>query len=141
MESKFDKVRESVMKKVGELFGKMEYDVLRTGSQELCIPIIGEDNEEGYLVVTFKVPKGSRDGDIYVYLDKRNGYYNFYYDTPWYLEDSVTISYYANKKYKTLPKLYRLDKLSDNVIIEIARKNADSYLKIKTRKFDIWKVV
>lgn len=54
--------------------------------------------------------------------------------------DSVTISYYANKKYKTLPKLYRLDKLSDNVIIEIARKNAESYLKIKTRKFDIWKV-
>lgn len=65
MASKFDKVRESVMEKVGELFGKMEYDVLRTGSQELCIPIIGEDNEEGYLVVTFKVPKGSRDGDVY----------------------------------------------------------------------------
>ena len=65
MASKFDKVRESIMEKVGELFGKMEYDVLRTGSQELCIPIIGEDNEEGYLVVTFKVPKGSRDGDIY----------------------------------------------------------------------------
>jgi hypothetical protein len=65
MASKFDKVRESVMEKVGELFEKMEYDVLRTGSQELCIPIIGEDNEEGYLVVTFKVPKGSRDGDVY----------------------------------------------------------------------------
>lgn len=66
MASKFDKVRENVMEKVGELFGKMEYDdVLRIGSQELCIPIIGEDNEEGYLVVTFKVPKGSRDGDMY----------------------------------------------------------------------------
>ena len=65
MASKFDKVRKSVMEKVEELFEKMEYDVLHTGSQELCIPIIGEDNEEGYLVVTFKVPKGSRDGDIY----------------------------------------------------------------------------
>ena len=93
-----------------------------------------EDLESG-------IPYISRDGDIYVYLDKRNGYYNFYYDTPWYLGDSVTISYYANKKYKTLPKFYRMDKLSDKVIIEMARKNAESYLKIKTRKFDIWKVV
>ena len=41
MASKFDKVRESIMEKVGKLFEKMEYDVLRTGSQELCIPIIG----------------------------------------------------------------------------------------------------
>ena len=65
MANKFDKVRESIMGKVEELFGKMEYDVLRTGSHELCIPIIGEDSEEGYLVVTFKIPKGSRDGDIY----------------------------------------------------------------------------
>lgn len=65
MASKFDKVRENIMEKVGELFRKMDYDVLRTGSQELCIPIIGEGNEEGYLVVTFRVPKGSRDGDIY----------------------------------------------------------------------------
>ena len=65
MATKFDKVRESIMEKVKELFDKMDYDVLRTGSQELCLPIIGEDNEEGYLVITFKVPKGSRDGDIY----------------------------------------------------------------------------
>ena len=93
-----------------------------------------EDLESG-------IPYISRDGDIYVYLDKRNGYYNFYYDTPWYLVDSVIISYYANKKYRTLPKFYRMDKLSDKVIIEMARKNAESYLKIKTRKFDIWKVV
>ena len=65
MASKFDKVRESIMGEVGKLFEKMDYDVLRTGSQELCIPIIGKDNEEGYLVITFRVPKGSRDGDIY----------------------------------------------------------------------------
>ena len=65
MATKFDKVRESIMEKVKELFDKMDYDVLRTGSQELCLPIIGEDNEEGYLVTTCKVPKGSRDGDIY----------------------------------------------------------------------------
>ena len=45
MANKFDKVRESIMGEVGKLFEKMDYDVLRTGSQELCLPIIGEDNE------------------------------------------------------------------------------------------------
>ena len=65
MATKFDKVRERLMSDVRVLFEGLEYDVLRTGSQEICLPIIGEDSEEGYLVVTFKVPKGSRDGDAY----------------------------------------------------------------------------
>lgn len=64
MATKFDKVRDDIMECVRDLF-ENDFDVLRTGSQELCLPIIGEDNEEGYLVITFKVPKGSRDGEIY----------------------------------------------------------------------------
>lgn len=64
MATKFDKTRANVMDAVEGLLGDW-YDVLHTGSQELCVPIVGEDNEEGYLVVTFKVPKGSRDGDAY----------------------------------------------------------------------------
>ena len=47
------------------LFEGLQYDVLRTGSQELCLPIVNEEGDEGYLVVTFKLPKGSRDGDPY----------------------------------------------------------------------------
>ena len=65
MITKFDNVRADMMKEVADLFGGMDFEVLRTGSQELCIPIVGEDSEEGYLVITFKVPKGSRDGDLY----------------------------------------------------------------------------
>ena len=65
MATKFDKIRTHVMDCVKVLFEGMQYDVLRTGSQELCVPIVGEEGEEGYLVVTFKVPKGSRDGDAY----------------------------------------------------------------------------
>lgn len=64
MATKFDRVRQNLMDEVESLL-KDWYDVLHTGSQELCVPIVGEDNEEGYLVVTFKVPKGSRDGDAY----------------------------------------------------------------------------
>lgn len=65
MASKFDKVRENLMEECKNLLEKSQYDVLRTASQELCIPIVGDDGEEGYLVMTFKVPKGSRDGDPY----------------------------------------------------------------------------
>lgn len=64
MATKFDKVRNDIMERVRSIF-ENDCDVLRTGSQELCIPIIGEDSEEGYLVITFKIPKGSRDGDLY----------------------------------------------------------------------------
>lgn len=61
---KFDKVRDEMMARVREMFAK-DFDVLRTNSNELCLPIVGDDNEEGYLVLTFKVPTGSRDGDVY----------------------------------------------------------------------------
>lgn len=64
MATKFDRVRQNLMDEIESLL-KDWYDVLHTGSQELCIPIVGEDDEEGYLVITFKVPKGSRDGEAY----------------------------------------------------------------------------
>lgn len=65
MATKFDKERDRLMKDCITLFEGLQFDVLRTGSQEICVPIVGDENEEGYLVVTFKVPKGSRDGDPY----------------------------------------------------------------------------
>lgn len=64
MATKFDEIRRNLMNEVEALLEDW-YDVLHTGSQELCVPIVGEDDEEGYLVITFKVPKGSRDGDAY----------------------------------------------------------------------------
>lgn len=65
MATKFDDVRNTLMNDVRVLFEGLQYDVLRTGSQELCVPVVGKDNEEGYLVVTFKIPKGSREGEPY----------------------------------------------------------------------------
>lgn len=65
MATKFDNVRNEVMAQVRAILDKMDYEVLITGTQELCVPIVGEENEEGFLVLTFKVPKGSRDGDPY----------------------------------------------------------------------------
>lgn len=44
-----------------------EYDeeILVTGSNEFCIPCVDEEGNDEFLVITFKVPTGSRDGDAY----------------------------------------------------------------------------
>ena len=43
----------------------MGEDVLRVGSNEIAIPCLDEENNEKYIVLTVKVPTGSRDGDAY----------------------------------------------------------------------------
>ena len=40
-------------------------EVLRVGSNEIALPVVDTNGEERWLVVTFKVPTGSREGDAY----------------------------------------------------------------------------
>lgn len=40
-------------------------EVLRVGSNEIALPVLDEDGNEKWLVLVFKVPTGSRDGDAY----------------------------------------------------------------------------
>lgn len=40
-------------------------EVLRTNSNEIAIPCLDADGNEEWVVITFKVPTGSRDGDAY----------------------------------------------------------------------------
>ena len=40
-------------------------EVLRVGSNELALPVVDTEGNERWLVLTFKVPTGSRDGDPY----------------------------------------------------------------------------
>lgn len=62
---KFDGIRQTLMGEVTTLLADKGFEVLKTGSQEICVPVVGEDREEGYVVLTFKVPSGSRDGEAY----------------------------------------------------------------------------
>lgn len=61
----FNSVRNSYISLVSELLTNHGDEVLVTGSQELAIPIVNSEGDEGYMVLTFKIPKGSRDGDPY----------------------------------------------------------------------------
>lgn len=40
-------------------------EVLRVGSNEIALPVVDNEGNEKWLVLTFKVPTGSRDGDAY----------------------------------------------------------------------------
>ena len=40
-------------------------EVLRVGSNEIALPVVDNENNERWLVMTFKVPTGSRDGEAY----------------------------------------------------------------------------
>ena len=66
MANKFEDVRVNLINVFTEILStQFDYDVLRTGSNEICLPILNNDNEEGYMTITFKIPKGSRDGEAY----------------------------------------------------------------------------
>ena len=57
-------VRVAYMDRVKSYLSKTD-DVLQVGSNEFAIPVVREDGEEDYVVLTFKMPTGSRDGDGY----------------------------------------------------------------------------
>lgn len=63
--AKFDSIRQRLMRDTKTLFEGLDFEVLTTGTQELCVPIVDEEGEEGYIVLTFKIPKGDRDGNPY----------------------------------------------------------------------------
>ena len=50
---------------VAEHLTQVGEEVLRVGSNEIALPVLDEDGNEKWLVLTFKVPTGSRDGDAY----------------------------------------------------------------------------
>lgn len=60
-----ESLRSSFMNKVIQLFTDSGEEVLRTGSQEIAIPCVDEEGNDEYIVITFKVPTGSRDGEAY----------------------------------------------------------------------------
>lgn len=60
-----EKVRATYMEKVSKFLESSGEEVLLVGSNEYAIPVVREDGEEDYVVLTFKMPTGSRDGDGY----------------------------------------------------------------------------
>lgn len=58
-------LRERFLNAVKDYFTKLDEEVLVVKSNEIAIPCLDSEGNEKWMVITFKVPKGSRDGDAY----------------------------------------------------------------------------
>ena len=59
-----DELRAMYLSRVSECLSK-EDEVLVVGTNELAIPVVDTDGNEKWIVVSVKVPTGTRDGDSY----------------------------------------------------------------------------
>lgn len=60
-----DALRAQYVEFITKLLVDSGEEVLRVKSNEIAIPCVDKDGEDNYVVVTIKVPSGSRDGDPY----------------------------------------------------------------------------
>jgi hypothetical protein len=69
-----EKVRAEYMKRISKFLESSGDEVLLVASNEFAIPVVRKDGEEDYVVLTFKMPTGSRDGDGYDGYAMRDDY-------------------------------------------------------------------
>lgn len=60
-----EEIKARYLEAVSAVFTSQELEVLRVGSAEIAIPVLDKNGDEEWLVVTLKVPTGSRDGEPY----------------------------------------------------------------------------
>jgi hypothetical protein len=60
-----DALRNQFLSIVSQILAEKGEDVLRVKANEIAIPTVDADGEDNWVVITVKVPTGSRDGDAY----------------------------------------------------------------------------
>lgn len=60
-----DELRARFMESVKAYLDSQGEEILVTNSNEYAIPCVDSEGNDEFIVLTFKVPKGSRDGDAY----------------------------------------------------------------------------
>ena len=58
-------LRTKYMGAITDYLKAQDEEVLVTGSQEIALPCVDEEGNDEFIVITFKVPTGSRDGEAY----------------------------------------------------------------------------
>lgn len=58
-------IKTAYLEKVANTLAEGGETILRVGSNEIALPVVDSEGNEDYLVLTFKVPTGSRDGEAY----------------------------------------------------------------------------
>ena len=60
-----EKLRYQFMTYVLDALDDKDYEVLQTNSNQYAIPCVDEEGNDEFMVITFQVPTGSRDGEAY----------------------------------------------------------------------------
>ena len=60
-----DALRAKYIERVSEFLADAGEEVLVTNSNEIALPCVDSEGNDEFVVITFKVPTGSRDGDAY----------------------------------------------------------------------------
>jgi hypothetical protein len=60
-----EELRNKYLTMIAELLANAEEEILWTGSNEIALPTLDSEGNDEYVVITVKVPTGSRDGDAY----------------------------------------------------------------------------
>ena len=60
-----DALRVSYMNRIRDFLADAGEEVLQTGTNEFALPCVDSEGNDEFIVVTVKVPTGSRDGDAY----------------------------------------------------------------------------
>ena len=60
-----ESLRKSYMDKITAFLADQGEEVLVTGSNEIALPCVDSEGNDEFIVLTFKIPTGSRDGDPY----------------------------------------------------------------------------
>ena len=60
-----DALREKYLELISKTMTEVGEEVLRVGSHEICFPCVDSAGNDKYIILTVKVPIGSRDGEAY----------------------------------------------------------------------------
>lgn len=60
-----DALRADYVQKIMQMMADAGEEVLRVKSNEIALPVVDADGEDNWVILTVKVPVGSRDGDVY----------------------------------------------------------------------------
>ena len=60
-----EEIKVRFLEGIGEHLAMCGEEVMRVGSNERALTVVDDEVNEKWLVLTFKVPTGSRDGDAY----------------------------------------------------------------------------
>ena len=60
-----EEIKARFLEGVSEHLTSVGEEVLRVSSNEIALPVVDDEGNEKWLVLVFKVPTGSRDGDAY----------------------------------------------------------------------------